>query len=59
MLNNSVTTTYSQLKIKRLCGFKWATGMNFTGVLHSQRLRKIHTSSCVFFLQCIDYTITG
>ncbi len=29
-----------------------ATGMNFTGVLLAQRLRKIHPSSTVAILKC-------
>ena len=36
-------------------GFKRATGINFTCVLRSQRLRKIHPSSAMTFLECIDY----
>ena len=37
-------------------GFKRATGINFTCVLRSQRLRKIHPSSAMTFLECIDYS---
>ncbi|MGO2883814.1 MAG: hypothetical protein ACTICE_00695, partial [Psychrobacter celer] len=35
--------------------FKRATGINFTCVLRSQRLRKIHPSSAMTFLECINY----
>lgn len=51
--NNNTKTRCSELK-KLLYRFECAIGMNFTGVLRSQRLRKIYTSSAIFFLKYIE-----
>ena len=50
---------YSQLKVKLVYKFKRATGINFPCVLLSQRPRKIHPSSTIFFLKCINYTLVS